>query len=86
MFCIRKKPNLLKRVKYAYWDCAYAGCRVTCKTPNMGSVEGIEFGRTTNHTHENVTCGEIIRMEMVAKGKLRARTQTESIGKILDDL
>ena len=86
MFCIRKKPNLLKGVKYAYWDCAYAGCRITCKTPNMDSVEGIEFGRTTNHNHENVTCGEIIRMEMVAKGKLRARKQTESIGKILDDL
>jgi len=59
---------------------------VTCKTAGIDSLDGFEYGRTKVHNHSNVTCGEIIRMEMVEKGKLRALTQTESIGKILEDL
>jgi len=33
-----------------------------------------------------ITCGEIIRMEIVEKGKLRAFIQTEIIVKTLEDL
>jgi hypothetical protein len=52
----------------------------------MDSVDGFEYGRTKNHNHEKFTCGEMVRMEMMEKGKHRAGTQTEPIGKILDDL
>ena len=86
MFTIRKKPNLSRGVKFAYWDCAHPGCKVTCKTVGIDSLDGFEYGRTKVHNHGDITCGEIIRMEMVEKGKLRALTQTESIGKILEDL
>ena len=86
LYTIRKKINKENGVKFAYWDCAHAGCKVTAKTPSMDSVDGFEYGHTKNHNHENITCGEMVRMEMAEKGKLRAATQTEPIGKILYDL
>jgi len=86
VYSLRKKPNPDKGIKYAYWDCAHSGCRVTARTSDADSLEGFTYGRTQSHSHTNFTCGEIIHMEMLEKAKLRVRSQTESIGKIVDDL
>jgi len=96
IFTIRKKPNLSRGVKFAYWDCAHPGCKVSCKTADIDSLcyiispkkpnLSIKHGRTKVHCHGNITCGEIIRMKMVEKGKLRGLTKTKSIGKILEYL
>jgi len=71
IFTIKKKPNLSREVKFAYWDCAHPGCKVICKTADIDSLDGFEHGRTKVNSHGNITCGEIIRMEIVEKGKLR---------------
>jgi len=68
MFTIRKKPNLSRGVKFAYWDYANPGCKVTCETAGIESLDGFEYGRTRVHSHGNITCGEMIRMEMLKKG------------------
>ncbi len=83
VYSLRKKPNPDKGIKYAYWDCAHSGCRVTARTSGVDSLEGFTYGRTQSHSHTDFTCGEIIHMEMLEKAKLRARSQTESIGKIV---
>jgi hypothetical protein len=71
MYRIRKKPNPSTGVKYAYWDCAYSGCRVTCRKAGVGTLDGFEYGRTRAHSHNTVSAGEMIRLEMLEKGKIR---------------
>ncbi len=86
LFGIRKRPNLSKGIKAAYWSCSHAGCNVTFKTAGMDTLDGFEWGRNKEHSHPSKTCGEVIRMEMLEKGRLKARNNTESIGRIIEDL
>ncbi len=35
LFGIRKRPNLVKGIKFAYWCCSHAGCKATFKTAGV---------------------------------------------------
>jgi hypothetical protein len=53
--------------------------RVTARTLRVESLIGLKYG----HSHSYFTGGEIIKMVMMEKGKLRARIQSESIDKLV---
>jgi hypothetical protein len=73
LFRLRKNPDLNKGIKFAYWNCTVGGCKVSCKTKDVDTMDEFEFG-------------DLIRDEMIQKGRVQARDYTKSIGKILDDL
>jgi len=52
----------------------------------MDTMDEFEFGSCTVHSHAGFTAGDLIRDEMIQKGRVQARDYTKSIGKILDDL
>ncbi len=86
MFTLRKKHQTTNGVKRAYWSCTITGCKVSCKTNGVDTLDGLELGVNKTHSHGKFTSGEMVRIEMIEKGKLRARDLTNSIGQILDDL
>jgi len=46
-----------------------SGCKVTCKTTGIGTLVGFKHGQTkVQPRQELITCGEIIRIEVVLKG------------------
>jgi len=49
-------------------------------------MDEFEFGSFTVHSQAGFTAGDLIRDEMIQKGKVQAWDYTKSIGKILDDL
>ena len=59
---------------------------MSCKTRDVDTMDGFEFGSSTVHSHSGFTAGDLIRMEMIKKESVQARDYTDPIGKILDDL
>lgn len=86
LFRLRKKPDVSKGIKFAYWNCTVGGCKVSCKTKDVNTLDEFKFGSCTVHLHDGFTTGGLIRDEMIKKGRVQARDYTKSIGKILDDL
>ncbi len=56
-----------------------------CRTAGIGTLDGFEWGRNKVHSHQTVSSGEMIWLEIFEKGKIRARNQTETVGQIIRD-
>jgi len=84
LFGLKKIPQPNKGVKFAYWTCTNGGYKVSVMTKDVNTLDGLEFGSNKIHAHEGFSSVDMIRMEMIEKG--RARDHTESVGKIVDDL
>ncbi len=76
MVCDLKKLQPKKGIKFAYWSCTNGGCKISWKTKDVDSLDELEFGSTNVHTHDGLTSGDIIRMEM---GRVKSRDQKKDL-------